>query len=170
MTVSPVQPAAEALWRQFVTADQSYHALRADLLRAVPTEAALSSLLRHALRNIDERATALRLLPALNESVRQLLLPDLVRLAAFGHKDILLVREVLLLLDPEWREQHLPGEIEAVLRSPNSVEEYRRFAELLQALRSPYLATLMKRAAESGNVDIREVAEDFGASEDSSGG
>lgn len=170
MTVPPMPPAAEPLWRQFVTVDRRYHALRADLLRAFTSEAALSSLLRSALRNIDERATALRLLTLLNESVRRLLLPDLVQLAAFGHKDILLVREVLLLLDPEWREQHLPDEIEAALRSPNPTEEYRRLAELLRVLHSPYLATLVKSAAGSDNVDIREVAEDFGANEGGSDG
>ena len=162
MTSQPVN-ALEQLWQEFVALDRQHHAARMELLRDSQSGALLLPVLRKALGKVDERAAALRLLAFLDESVRRELLPELVYLAAFGHRDIRLVRDVILTFDQQWLEDHLPREIEHVLQGPDPYEEYRRFAELLRLLRSPYLETLLGQAAANDNPDIQEVAEDFGS-------
>lgn len=65
--------------------------------------------------------------------------------------------------------EHLPSEVDRVLDAtatdPDGWEPYHRFAELLELVQSPYLKVLVERAAASDNVDIREVADDYGSND-----
>jgi hypothetical protein len=156
-------PSFEQHWQEFVAADLRFVAARANLLRTSPSDTALIALLRRALATVAQRASALRLLLSLAEPLRHEVLPDLVDLAASLHRDTMLVREVILSLDRQWLEAYLPHEIEQVLATcGDPYSAYLRLAELLSALRSPYLATLINQAAASERADIREISEDFG--------
>jgi len=157
---------SEQLWLQLVDAERSFFAANRALLEArtalADQEADLDQLVARALANPAERATALRLLLAAPESVRRKTFPILVELAAVSHRDLQLVREVILSLDAAWVAQHVVPHIERILKGSPTEEEYRRFAELLERLDNPYLSTLLERAASSDEADIREIAADFG--------
>lgn len=160
----PEGPGVEQ-WQRLVRADTEYFAARQAMFQArhalLMSGADLMPLLRQALQNPFERGAALHLLEALGDDARRAAFPELVDLASFSHGMIQLVRDLVLSIDRSWLEAHLPQEIQAVLQRSSTYEEYRRFAELLQQAHSPYLATLLARAAGSKDPDIRELADDF---------
>lgn len=152
----------DPLWQALVRAEQSYYAARTALVHAANVGSVDTlTVLTRALRNPSERGTALRLLIDLDERVRRQLFPVLVQLAAVEHSDVQLVRATIRSLDAAWVEKHVGQQVEHILRRSATYEEYRRLAELLDALHSTYLKTLVSKAAKSSDVDIREVAEDF---------
>lgn len=161
MTPAQVEAQGEMLWQQLIQADKQYFVARMQLLQAMRTGLDIVSLMRRALDNPLERGPALRLLLNLEEAARRELFPSLIRLASIGHADIQLVREVIFSLDSQWLAEHIPDEIERVLQRSATYEEFRRFAELLRTIHSPYLMVLLEKAAASDDPDIREVVGDF---------
>lgn len=163
--MSQSQTRGERLWQQLVSAEQKYIASRMGLFRAraalLESSADVAALVQAALGRVPERGTALRLLMDLDEATRCRVFPTLVEVASVGHADIQFARDVILSLNRQWLLDHLPAEVERVLSQGATGEEYRRLAELLDSVRSPYLATLVEKAAASADVDIREVAEDY---------
>ncbi len=165
---------SERLWQRYNRADKQHVAASMALFRA--RTALIQSIhpsvkhlerLRSALRDPLERGPALRLLLDLDEALRREVFPTLVELASIGHSDIELVRKVILSLNVDWVLDHIQVEVERILEQsavrPNNYEEFRRLAELLDMIHSPYLAMLVAKAAVSDDLDIREVAEDFGS-------
>jgi hypothetical protein len=51
--------------------------------------------------------------------------------------------------------------VSEILYRSTEYEEYRRLAELLDMIHSPYLAALVEKAGQSQDIDILEVAEDY---------
>jgi hypothetical protein len=128
------------------------------------SDADITTIMRQALETVGDRGAALRLLLELDESIRRKMFPKLVELASIGHRDIQLVRDVILSLDRDWALEHIPDQVDKILEQappPESYEEYRRLAELLDMLHSPYLAALVQKAAQSSDIAILEVAQDF---------
>lgn len=162
---SPSGAADDLLWQRLVDAERRYYAANMELYNArtalLNSDADVLVLVRRALSYPPEWAPALRLLLQLDESRRREMFPMLVELASTAHGNIQLARDVLLSLDRQWLLEHIPAEIERILRQSATYEEYRRFAELLDMVRSPYLATLVEKAAMSTDPDIREVADDY---------
>lgn len=160
----PAEPLGSRLWRDLVTAERQFFRSRMALYSArtalLNSGVDLAELLQRELSQ-SGRGTALRLLPHADESVRRQLFPEVVRAASAAHSDLQLARTVLLSLDSRWLERNLPMEIERILEQGADFDEYRRLAELLNILRSPYLAVLVERAAASPDPHIREVADDF---------
>ena len=157
---------AERVWQAYVSAEAEYIRAEGTLLRAQSHLSTLSVdslylLLERALRGAGERRAALHLLASLDETVRRRLFPALIDLAAVGHKDIQFVRDVIVSLDKDWLTKNLPEQVERILQPSATYEEYRRLAELLSLLHSPLINTLVKQAARSSDLDIREVANDF---------
>jgi hypothetical protein len=158
----------ERLWRRLVAADNRYDVARMDLYRVqselLKSNIDIVAIIQRALETVTDRGAALRLLLELDEPVRREMFSRLVELASVGHRDIQLVRDVILSLDRDWTLEHIPDQIGKVLEQAppsESYEEYRRLAELLDMLHSPYLAALVQKAGQSNDIDIREVAEDF---------
>lgn len=170
----------EQWWKELVHADEQFYGASLHFWYALKSEidqrgsiSAVVDLFDRALSksNLYERGAALRFLlnsPALlnltnnEDSVRENLFPRLVYLASTDHADTPLVRDVLIAMERAWVLEHLPEQIEQVLAQSSTYDEYRRFAELLAILHSPYLQTLCEKAKGSDDIDIREVAEDFG--------
>ena len=119
------------------------------------------AIIQRALETVADRGAALRLLLELDESVRREVVPTLVDVASVGHQDIQLVRDIILSLNRDWLLEHLPNEVQRILEQAIEYEEYRRLAELLETVRSPYLVELVQKAAQSSDIDILEVAQDF---------
>lgn len=151
----------EQLWNTFVAAESCFYAARMDFTRRLREGADATDLLRRALTSVSERGAALRMLIDLDDARRRALFPTLVDLASVETRHLLLVRQVILTIDPDWLAEHLPVEVERILDSSPEYDMYRRLAQLLQAARSPHLARLVERAAASDDLDTREVADDF---------
>ena len=158
---SQTEQQAEILWQTMFNAEQTFIGARMACVPAVQLGDDAVPILATALSTPSQRGMALRLLPMLDESIRQQMFPTLMKLAAVGHSDIQLVREVIRSIPSDWVEEHVGSEVEKILDCLPTYEEYRRLAELLDLLHSPYLRTLVKRAAQSDDLDIREVASDF---------
>ena len=97
--------------------------------------------------------------------MRQAIFPTLMDLAAHDTNYVVGARAAITSIDPAWLEAHLPAEVDRILSAatddPSAYDPYRRLAELLQLLHSPYLHALVERARLSSDADVREVAEDF---------
>jgi hypothetical protein len=113
-----------------------------------------------ALRDPAQRGTALRLLLILDDDIRKPLFPTLVALAAVGHRDISLCREVILLMPRDWVIENIEIYSYEILKEGGE-EEYRRLAELFYNLDRRLLSHLIERALESNDAGIREVGEEF---------
>lgn len=155
---------AELLWQTMFNAEQAFIGARMAFVQAVQSGDDVVPILEKALRNPSQRGMALRVLPLLDESIRRQVFPTLVALAAVGHSDIQLDRDVMRSIASDWVQEHLSSAVEKILDCSPTYEEYRRLAELLDLLHSPYLRTLVEKAAQSDDLDIREVASDFGSS------
>jgi hypothetical protein len=149
---------APALWSGLLDAERQYVAARRAV---VGLGDRLTDVLRSALGQPAQRGTALRLLLVVDVERRLEVFPELVRLAAVGHSDVGLVREVIGSLPHYWVEANIGREVRPLL-DDGGYEEYRRLAELLQGLDSGLLSELVDRARRSEDPDIREVADDFG--------
>lgn len=153
---------SKRLWQRLVSAEDEYYGAWAGISLAERDGVDFTEHLRPALGDVRERGTALRFLAVADERVKRRVFPELVEAASVGHADFGLARDVLFSLDREWLLAHLPAEIERILALPTSDdEEYRRFAQILHDLQSPYLAALVARATTSENPHIREVADDY---------
>jgi len=118
--------------------------------------------MRDALTSVLSRGAVLRLLVCLGDDIKKLLFADLVELASVGHSDIALVRAVVKSLPRKWLLETIDLEANAVLDRTGDEETYRRMAELLADIDEELLASIVTRARESENADVREVANDFG--------
>lgn len=154
----------DELWRQLVAAENAFFAARMALFQS---GADIPGLVVRALDDPSGRGTALRLLPLLDEDARRQVFPQLVELASWGHGYTRDIRDIILSLDRSWVLTHVPPEVDRVLQQSPTYEEYRRLAELLRMLESPYLSSLVHAAAASDDPDIREVANDFETSDPS---
>ncbi|HEX6817569.1 MAG TPA: barstar family protein [Ktedonobacterales bacterium] len=154
----PTSPDARQLWQNLKDAEHAFHAARMALFRVGD----IADILYEALHNVAERGTALRVLLIQPEQARRRVFPRLIELASVGHRDIQLVRDVILSMDRQWVLEHIGPEVDRVLDSALEYEEYRRLAELLGIIGSPHLAILVARAAASDDHDTSEVAEDYG--------
>lgn len=154
---------AKLLWQTMFNAEQTFIGARMAFVRAAQAGDDVVPIIEKSMRNPSQRGTTLRLLPLLDESIRRHMFPRLVELAAVGHSDIQLVRDVIRSIADDWVQEHIGSEVEKILGCSPTYEEYRRLAELLDLLHSPYLRTLVQRAAQSDDLDIREVASDFGS-------
>ncbi|HEX6800009.1 MAG TPA: hypothetical protein VF116_20020 [Ktedonobacterales bacterium] len=152
---------AELLWQTMFNAEQTFIGARMAFFQAVQSGDDVVPILEKALSGPSQRGMALRLLPLLDESIRRQVFPTLVELASVGHSHIQLVRDVIQSISGDWVQEHIGSEVEKILDRSLTYEEYRRLAELLDLLHSPYLRTLVQRAAQSNDLDIREVATDF---------
>lgn len=152
---------AELLWQTMFNAEQAFIDARVAFVKAARSGDDVVPILEKALHSASQRGAVLRLLPMLHESIRRQTFPTLVELAAVGHSDIQVVRDVIESIATDWVQGHIGNEVEKILDCAPTYEEYRRLAELLDRLHSPYLRSLVQRAAQSNDIDIREVASDF---------
>jgi hypothetical protein len=149
----------ERAWRRYQEAEDAYYDARARLM-----ETEYEPVVRRALNTAAGRGTALRLLADTSSPERLMDWFDaLVAVAIRTHPELGLVRQMLASLDPGWLSTNLTPFVEQVISSSESGwEEFRRLAELLDALgQTELLDRVVKAAAASPDEDTRDVAEDF---------
>jgi hypothetical protein len=89
------------------------------------------------------------------------LFPLLVELAAVGHRDIVLVRDIICSMPRKWLVEGIEEHANPLLER-GDWETYRRLAELyVQLGDTGLLRRLVDSAATSSDYDVREVADDF---------
>lgn len=145
------------LWHQLLTQEEAYISSRHTFLTQSSNRL---SIIKDALDNPSERATALQLCLYLTESERLTLFDELVRLASVGHSDIELVRQAILSLPLSWVSTRIETVAESLLEKGTD-EEYRRLLELYINIDENLAQRLVKRALQHEDLDIREVGEDF---------
>jgi hypothetical protein len=149
----------ERAWRRYREAEEAYYDARARLM-----ETDYEPVVRRALNTAAGRGTALRLLADTSSPERLMDWFDaLIAVAIRTHPELGLVRQMLASLDPGWLYSNLTPFVEQVISSSESGwEEFRRLAELLDALgQTELLDRVVKAAAAFPDEDTRDVAEDF---------
>jgi hypothetical protein len=148
-----------AAWLEAVSAAGSLASAAASLRR---NETETVGLLGNALRGATERDAAILVLRYLGDSFIRNLVGDLVTLA-LSHRNALAARQLLGQLSHSDSVELVPPAVWNQLDETGDYDAYRRMAELLKHLGlDAALGGLCRRAADSDDEDIREVAADFG--------
>lgn len=122
----------------------------------------LDGIISRALDKPSERGAALRVMEILPEQLVRPRIQQLARLAAVGHSDIALVRDVITTkIDRRWLADNLDRCVQPILAGAEDEEEFRRIAELYRQLDPGLLKTHLARCASHANEDVREIASDF---------
>lgn len=116
-------------------------------------------LIRHALSIVDTR-TVFSIAPAMKPSELIELFDVWVEWAAYGHRFVGVVRDIIKSLPGEWVLSNIETYAEPLLRD-GTYEEYRRLLELYIELDPALTRRLAQRASMSADEDIREAGEDF---------
>lgn len=154
-----MDPESERAWLKFAQAEQAYIEALADLRHFD-----MEPMLREGLLNLQWRRQALGILRSSDVKLCEKLLPELFELATVGHSLIAAVRRCIRRIPRERLVVQLVPLVQQLTEDPNSdYEAYRRIAELLREIECwPLLGVLVRAASTSSDVDILEVAEDFG--------
>ena len=144
------------IWYQLIDQEKAYLETRKIFLNS-PSRV---ELIRKALQNPSERATALKVINYLTEEERQNLFSELINLVSVGHSDIKLVRNTILSFDKKWLLDNIETQAESVLENGTD-EEYRRLLELYIQLDDGLTQRLIAKALQHSDIDIQEVGEDF---------
>jgi hypothetical protein len=154
---APVTPTDLLCWRRYVEAAQAAVAARRDVFAQRGT---LVELVRRGLDQPGERATALDVAAELRGDELQLLFPDLLSLASFGHGLTERCRQILLRLPAPWLRTHV--EVAATpLLAAGGAEEYQALLPLCERIDPALARSLAGRAAASADPEIQEVGEDY---------
>lgn len=147
----------QKLWAALVAVERERARLRTDFYQHAN---ARTDTLAAALAGTGwDQSAALRFLAALSDDVPALI-DRLVELS-LSHRSALAARQAIA---PAWRAGRLPDLPQKVLARLDQADddEYRLLGELLEHLNAhDALRELLKRARNSADPDIREVAEDF---------
>ncbi len=144
------------IWYQLIDQEKTYLETRKNFLNS-PSRV---ELIRKALQNPSERATALKVINYLIEEERQNLFSELINLVSVGHSDIKLVRDAILSFEKKWLLDNIETQAESVLEN-GADEEYRRLLELYIQLDDGLTQRLIAKALQHSDIDIQEVGEDF---------
>ena len=144
------------IWHQLIDQEKAYLETRNNFLNS-PSKV---ELIKKALQNPSERATALKVINYLATEERQSLFDELINLVSVGHSDITLVRNTVLSFDKKWLLDHIETQAESVLEN-GADEEYRRLLELYIQLDDGLTQRLVAKALQHPDIDIQEVGEDF---------
>ncbi|MFK0733674.1 MAG: hypothetical protein ACFKPT_29395 [Gloeotrichia echinulata GP01] len=145
------------LWHQLIELEKAYLETRQNFLNSCNSRV---SLIREALQNPTERATALQIINYLTLEERQSLFAELIKLASVGHSDIELVRNTILSFDKIWLIDQIDTYAEPLLTNGTD-EEYRRLLELYIQIDDRLTETLVIRSLQQSDLQIQEVGEDF---------
>ncbi len=145
------------LWTALCRSETDFYQARMAFLALVDNPVPI---LRQALKVPSQRGTALRVLEVADQAIREELFFDLIALATSDHSDIDLVRQAIKGVRRSHREKLIHAFVD---RLPRQLEEdeYRRLFELLTALRSDSLSTLLARASEGTSMEIRALVDEF---------
>lgn len=149
------QPDTE-IWYQLLDKEKAYTETRQTFLNCHNRV----DLIRTALQNPSERATALKILEYLTDKERHGLFDELIQLASVGHSDIELVRSAILLFEKQWLLGNIENYAEPVLKHGTD-EEYRRFLELYFIIDRQLSERLVAKALKHSDPEIQEAGEDF---------
>ncbi len=143
-------------WHQLIDQEKAYLEIRKNFLNS-PSRV---ELLKKALQNPSERATALKVIIYLTKEESQTLFNELIKLASVGHSDIELVRHTILSFDKIWLLENIETQAESILGNGPD-EEYRRLLELYIQLDNKLTQRLVAKALQHPDIYIQEVGEDF---------
>jgi tetratricopeptide (TPR) repeat protein len=108
-----------------------------------------------ALPGGNNRAAAVALLRQMSLEEKQLLFPELIRLARSAHGPVGAVREIIFSLPREWVLERIDAQVEPILRN-EEYDDYWMFLELYEKLDPMRAVKLARRAAGSADAAIRE--------------
>jgi hypothetical protein len=148
----------DAAWREAVDAAATLRSVAGALER---DETQTVESLRKALHGLTGRGAAIVLLGHLDQAIVRALVGDVVGLA-LSHRHALEARQILGRLSYADAADRVPPAVWRQLEQTPDDDAYRRMAELLDHLGlDGALEELCRRAADSDDKDIREVAADF---------
>lgn len=145
------------LWNKVVAQEKAY---RFSLKTFLDESQNPLWILKEALNNPSQRASALQLCCHLRTEERFFLFDDLVKLVSVGHSDIELARQAILSFPLEWLKQNFEPAAYKILEEGTD-EEYRRSLELMIKFDLEMAKRLVQKSLASDEPDIREVGEDF---------
>jgi len=143
-------------WHQLIDQEKAYLERRKNFLNS-PSRV---ELLKKALQNPSERATALKIIIYLTKEESQSLFNELIKLASIGHSDIELVRHTILSFEKILLLENIETQAESILEN-GADDEYRRLLELYIQLDNKLTQRLVEKALQHPGIDIQEVGEDF---------
>lgn len=146
-----------SLWREVIEAHEASLAAQRRFVTLCHDPVPI---FERALADPRERGLALTFLKQQPDYVRLKLLEPLLVLALVGHREIGLVREVLLGMPRDTVRAAIARRQDEMLRDAGE-EEYRRLLELLEHLDVNACRTLAERVISHADEDIREAGEDF---------
>lgn len=154
---------SRALYQEFVLRQEE---LSAALEAVLPTGSELLNLLKIALSDPSERATALRFTNFLrryndvltNEDNFEQIFSELLYIASSYSGFTDLAREIILSLSREWLLANIEKYSEGILED-GTYEEYSGLIKLYSEIDSSLAFKLARRAADSADEDIREIGE-----------
>jgi len=144
------------LWHKLIDQEKAYLQTRKNFLNS----SSRVELIKKALQNPSERATALKVINYLTNTERQSLFDELIKLVSVGHSDIELVRNAILSFDKIWLLDNIETQAESLL-SNGTDEEYRRLLELYIQIDNRLTQKLVAKALQHPDIDIQEVGADF---------
>ena len=146
-------------WHQALGGVRALSAALGELRWDYPTTL---ELLKEALAGVSDRRVALLLLLHLGQDYVLGVADHLVRIS-LSYRDAMLTRQILGSLPHDEIARVVPRYVWAVLDEEDDGDAYRRLAELLQYLGLfESLQELSERAILSGDLEIREVGQEFG--------
>ncbi len=153
-------PDDDAKWDELCKAENQ--ALRDHFHRWLDVTDKLAAIER-GLASVTQRGTALRLLLVLGDDFRKKVFPQLVFLASWGNRDILLCRTVIKSMHRKWVIENIESQVQEVLAKSDGEEEWRCFAELCWQLDDALLARHVELALAHPDKEIQAVGRDYQA-------
>jgi hypothetical protein len=144
-------------WRLLIEADKAATAARTALFA---DRTCLVDLVRLGLRQPGERAVALDVASRLRTDEIQVLFPDLLALASFGHGLTDQCRELILRLPRAWLLSQVERHAEPLLADGGD-EEYRALLGLYARIDPALALNLARRAAQHADSAVKEAGEDY---------
>ncbi len=116
-------------------------------------------IVREALRKRggENRAAALALLRRMDGEEQKQLFPELIQLARAAHGPVAVVRQIIASLPRHWVLERIDAELEPIVNE-EQYDDYWMLLELLADLDRDRAMRLARKAAQSTDAEIRELA------------
>lgn len=147
----------ERLWKELQLKEKEFFIAKKNFLTECSDK---MYILSRAMRQPVERSTALRLLQDLPCFEREMFLSDLIFLASWGHKDIDLVRKIIIDMNRELVLQKI-DEYASEILIEGGEEEFRCLFALFRMLDKELLKGYINKALSHEAAGIREMGQEF---------
>jgi|ERR1043165_57590 hypothetical protein len=147
------------LWSRLVETEKDFYSARAQLLSKCGRQFVVE-LVHARLQSVEDRATALGIVPLLTVEEQQQLFDALLSLASFSHGLTTTVREIILSLPRTWVIANIEEASEQLLKH-DDYETYWGLLSLYIELDRDITLRLAQKAVSHADEDIKEAGEHF---------